>query len=599
MPTRAVRWFRALTAPYRRSIQLKLILTMIVLSVLPVIAVTVLAAEKSRASMETEVVETNMSNMNWTGIYISDQLDRLNHLIYSIQISPDLSDYLNEREPDNLSSQFNAQRKMLNTLANVYYSAGSHVIGIQLYLKQSQTLFTFNSMQNEITTVNGIPPQYAEMWQANKDYSIRPSPADPERFTLTRSIRRFEDQKQTGAISLDVLWSQFDQTLGLLGRGDQHQVLITDADGRVMYPAQARQSPPPASVLTALRDVKAGPGMIQTAEHYVFYNDLDVVGLRLVKIVPTSSINHSAFSTMLYGIIVGVISILVSICIAVFIAWRTARPIVHLARSVQELDMIKGPIGEPSTRPDEIGLLERSLHGMAGRIREHIQTEYSINLQKKTAELKALQAQIHPHFLQNTLQMIGSMVFSQKPEDTYEVIRSLSEMFRYVVREPQDMASLRAELDHVGHYMRIQQRRFPQRLVFQVETEEQAMDIRLPKLSLQPLLENAFQHGFDRKAGAWRMGIRVEIVKEDVCITVYDNGSGMAPDKLEKVQAKLEKVSEEPIWAQGSHIGLSNVSSRIQMNFGVHYGVTIDSEQGVGTRVTIRIPFTSAEEGKV
>ncbi|KAF6577840.1 sensor histidine kinase [Paenibacillus sp. EKM212P] len=599
MPTRAVRWFRALTAPYRRSIQLKLILTMIVLSVLPVIAVTVLAAEKSRASMEAEVVETNMSNMKWTGIYISDQLDRLNHLIYSIQISPDLSDYLNEREPDNLSSQFNAQRKMLNTMANVYYSAGSHVIGIQLYLKQSQTLFTFNSMQNEITTVSGIPPQYAEMWQANKDYSIRPSSADPERFILTRSIRRFEDQKQTGVISLDVLWSQFDQTLGLLGRGDQHQVLITDADGGVMYPAQARQSPPPASVLSALRDVKPGLGMIQTAEHYVFYNDLDVVGLKLVKIVPTSSINHSAFSTMLYGIIVGVISILVSICIAVFVAWRTARPIVHLARSVQELDMIKGPIGQPSTRPDEIGLLERSLHGMAGRIREHIQAEYSINLQKKTAELKALQAQIHPHFLQNTLQMIGSMVFSQKPEDTYEVIRSLSEMFRYVVREPQDLASLRAELDHVGHYMRIQQRRFPQRLVFQVETEEQAMDIRLPKLSLQPLLENAFQHGLDRKAGAWRMGIRVEIMKEDVCITVCDNGNGMAPDKLEKVRAKLENASEEPIWAQGSHIGLSNVSSRIRMNFGVRYGVRIDSEQGVGTRVTIRIPFTSAEEGKV
>ncbi|KJD46403.1 sensor histidine kinase [Paenibacillus terrae] len=596
MPTRVVRWFRALTAPYRRSIQLKLILTMIVLSVLPVIAVTALAAEKSRASMETEVVETNMSNMKWTGIYVSDQLDRLNHLIYSIQISPDLSDYLNEREPGNLSSQFNAQRKMLNTLANVYYSAGSHVIGIQLYLKQPQTLFTFNGMQNDITTVNGIPPQYAEMWKANKDYSIRTSHAAPERFTLTRSIRRFEDQKQTGAISLDVLWSQFDQTLGLLGRGDQHQVFITGSDGKVMYPSQVHQSPP-AEVLTALRDVRPGPGMIKTAGNYVFYNDLDVVGLRLVKIVPTSSINHSAFSTMLYGIIIGGISILVSICIAVFIAWRTARPIVHLARSVQELDMIKGPAGEPSIRPDEIGLLERSLHGMAGRIREHIQTEYSMNLQKKTAELKALQAQIHPHFLQNTLQMIGSMVFSQKPEDTYEVIRSLSEMFRYVVREPQDMASLRAEIDHVGHYMRIQQRRFPQRLVFQVETDEQALDVRLPKLSLQPLLENAFQHGLDRKAGAWRVGIRVEIMKEDLCITVCDNGSGMAPDRLEEVRARLEHASEEPIWAQGSHIGLSNVASRIRMNFGVNYGVTIDSEPGIGTRVTIRIPFTSAGEG--
>jgi two-component system sensor histidine kinase YesM len=135
--------------------------------------------------------------------------------------------------------------------------------------------------------------------------------------------------------------------------------------------------------------------------------------------------------------------------------------------------------------------------------------------------------------------------------------------------------------------------------VFQVESEEQAMDIRLPKLSLQPLLENAFQHGLDRKAGAWQMGIRVEIMKQDVCITVCDNGNGMAPDKLEKLRAKLENASEEPIWAQGSHIGLSNVSSRIRMNFGVHYGVTIDSEQGVGTRVTIRIPFTSAEEGKV
>ncbi|UUZ84939.1 histidine kinase [Paenibacillus sp. P26] len=182
--------------------------------------------------------------------------------------------------------------------------------------------------------------------------------------------------------------------------------------------------------------MKDEPGYLRTKDDYVFYTTIRPWNLKLVKVVPAGFINRSAVMTLRYGMVVGVISILVSILVAVIAAWRTSRPIVQLARSMQGLSSIKESETPVIRRRDEIGLLETRFYNMSHRIREYIKTEYSMHLEMRTAQLKALQSQVNPHFLQNTLQLIGSMAYSKSPSELYEVIRSLSEMFRYVIREP-------------------------------------------------------------------------------------------------------------------------------------------------------------------
>ncbi|KWX76336.1 histidine kinase [Paenibacillus riograndensis] len=582
------KWMMKLSGPFRRSIRNKLILTMIGLAVLPIVAITALAAENSRRSMEAEVISTNLSNMKWTGVYLGDQFAQLNNLIYTVLISPHLSDYLANAGEASLSSQFTAQRNITDTLTNLFYSAGNHVVGVELYLKEYNKLFTVNASQSDIESPAGIPAPYKLLFDQNKDFMITTDSADGAKFQLIRSINRFENQEKLGGISLQIRWGVLDQTLDLLGRGNEHTVLIAGADGKVLY--QPWGSAPTAGILHRIAGTSETQGYFRSDHEYVFYNTIEPVGLRLVTVIPNSFINKSALATMNFGLIIGAVSVVVAILLAAVLAWRLATPIVSLARSIQGFGMMKEREVRLSTRVDEIGLLETKLDQMSHRIREHIRTEYMISLEKKSAELKALQAQINPHFLQNTLQMIGSMLFKNSPAESYEVIRSLSDMFRYIIREPEDLAPLRAELNHLNNYMQIQQQRFAARLNYSLEVDEAALGSFIPKLSLQPIVENAFFHGLEPQEGPWELEVKVARAGEDTVIIIRDNGVGIEPDRLAELQGRLTRRSGK-LWTHGERIGLSNVASRIQLHFGDSYGIQVESREGQGTTVTVTIPL--------
>ncbi|BBH20678.1 histidine kinase [Paenibacillus baekrokdamisoli] len=590
---RFVKGYETLTGPFRRSIRNKLILTMIILSVIPIITITAIAAENSRRSMEEEVIKTNVSNMKWTGIYLDEQFALLNNLIYTVLISPHLSSYLEKVEESSISSEFAAQRNIIDTLTNVFYSGGNHLVGVELYLKENNKLFTINSSQSDIKTTTAIPSPFDQLFEESKDFIIRTNGSDKSKFQLIRSINRFENREKLGGISLDIRWGLLDQTLNVLDRGEQQAVIIAGPDGNVLYQPNGPQLSDETKRM--IKRLGRGQGLVRTANNYLFYNTIDSVGLTIVKVVPKSFINKSAQATMRYGFIVGAVSVLVSILIAIFFAWKTAKPIVKLARSMQGLNLIKEMEAPIITRIDEVGLLETKFHHMSHRIREHIKTEYSISLEKKTAELKALQAQINPHFLQNTLQMIGSMLFSKSPADIYTIIKSLSDMFRYVIREPDDLGSIQKEIDHLNNYMLIQQQRYSTRLHYTLEAQKEVLESPIPKLTLQPIVENAFFHGLDAKSGDWELDVTIAREGEDVLILIRDNGLGMEASRLAELQNRLESQSGQ-LWTHGNRIGLSNVSSRIRMHFGQEYGITVQSEPNQGTQVTIRIPFEARGE---
>lgn len=592
-------FYRRLIDPFKRSIRNKLILTMTLVAVLPVIVITAVAAENARSSMEAEVMDTNRVNMNWASVYLAEQFTRMNNIIYSIQISDELHQYLALGQEAPASSRFDEQKAVFNMLNSVYYSAGNYVFGVELYLKEQDTLFTFNSMESRIKTVADIPQGYHKLFAEHKDFTIINDPIDPQKFHMTRSMNRFEDQAQIGAISLEIKWAEFNQTLELLDSRGDYTAYIGDSSGHPVYQPNSSIQPSDEA-LKQLSETKNNAGFIRTAQEYIFYHDIESTGLRVIKIVPDHVINESALETMKYGLVVGGVATVVSVALAALVAWRTSKPIVRLANSMKGIQLIKDRKVERSGRVDEIGLLEKNLHGMASRIREHIRDNYLMNLEKQTAELKALQSQIHPHFLQNTLQMIGGMVYSQKPADSYKVIRALSEMFRYIVRAPDGLVPLQSELDQLEHYMLIQKQRFATRLEYKLEITGELRECYIPKLSLQPIVENAFLHGLEKKPGEWKLGIEVFCDPQQgmVTIQICDNGMGMEPDRLAEMQSKLERITRhtDRVWSSGTSIGLLNAASRMVMHFGPDYGIRMESELGQGTKVIVTIPCTTGGE---
>lgn len=221
---------------------------------------------------------------------------------------------------------------------------------------------------------------------------------------------------------------------------------------------------------------------------------------------------------------------------------------------------------------------------------------YSKNL-KMEAELHALQNQINPHFLYNTLEVIRGRALVQNAQDIADMTEALATIFRYNINRPGDVATLQEEIDNVRNYMLIQNCRFGDRFRFETEIEDVEDGILthvLPVLTLQPLVENAIYHGINERIGGGRIRLKAYLTQRDLLIIISDNGKGMDDVTLQEIHRKLVGASEglpvEKKSGRGTGIALTNVNQRIKFYFGKEYGLDVKSTLGIGTTITITIP---------
>lgn len=224
----------------------------------------------------------------------------------------------------------------------------------------------------------------------------------------------------------------------------------------------------------------------------------------------------------------------------------------------------------------------------------------AIQLSTKQAEFLALQNQINPHFLYNTLEAIRGDALCAGLENIAEITEALSTFFRYTITETENLVTLENELENVDNYFMIQQYRFGEKLKMEVQLPEgeDVLQLQLPKLTLQPIIENAIFHGLEGKAEGGTIIIEVETTPDKVLLSIRDNGVGIDEKTLESINQKLDHVfasfvNEEK--KRGS-IALNNVCRRIKLLFGEEYGIHIFSVVDVGTDVRINIPIIKSQK---
>ena len=201
------------------------------------------------------------------------------------------------------------------------------------------------------------------------------------------------------------------------------------------------------------------------------------------------------------------------------------------------------------------------------------------------AELRALRAQISPHFIYNALAAVAGEIHGQ-PEDARDLLIDFAEFTRYLFRDGRSYVTLAEELEHVQRYLRLEQARFRE-LQVMVDVEAEAMDAVVPAMSVQPLVENAVRHGVEQRAGTGRIGIVGSRANGDVELRVSDDGAGIEPDRVPAVLS-----------GGGGGIGLSNVDARLRATFGEKYALRIESEPGQGTTVVMTVPHFLTSESK-
>lgn len=243
---------------------------------------------------------------------------------------------------------------------------------------------------------------------------------------------------------------------------------------------------------------------------------------------------------------------------------------------------------------DELDMIAISIDEMSESLQYNINKNYIAEVKQKQAEINALQSQIKPHFLYNTLEVIRMSALSSKNKEVAQMIYNLASMFRYSTYNNGSLVSIRDEIKHSKMYLSLCSTRYKGMLDYSIHVDDKYLDYLVPKFTIQPILENAINHGL--RKGFYDNYIKVTIkeIDEGIEISIKDNGNGMSEEAISKIKDELEKNIQKP-----SSIGLMNINNRLKLNFGEQYGIYINSRMNEGTTVSIKIPVLGDEVDNV
>ncbi len=266
-----------------------------------------------------------------------------------------------------------------------------------------------------------------------------------------------------------------------------------------------------------------------------------------------------------------------------------ADPLVALSQRAQEVKEGDLSLREPvRSEVPEIQTLSVGMEQMIARLDAQMKESQQRQESLRKTELALLQAQINPHFLYNTMDTIIWLIEAEKTEEAVDMVSNLSDFFRHSLSKGEDVITLEEEELHVRSYLQIQHVRYKNILEYTVDIDPELHGALIPKLTLQPLVENALYHGIKLKRSVGLIRISGHREGGDVILQVEDNGIGMTRERLERLQSAMKSNTRVGF-------GLSAVHQRLQLQFGEEYGLSIASSEGIGTRVTVRIPYQEKE----
>ncbi|WP_239619075.1 sensor histidine kinase [Cohnella mopanensis] len=293
-----------------------------------------------------------------------------------------------------------------------------------------------------------------------------------------------------------------------------------------------------------------------------------------------------------YLILIAGLTFAIAIAISLLVSRKILNSIMELVHLTKRV--ARGDLSTDHTvvrTSDEIGLLTTSFISMCKRLSDYINIVYISKLREKEAELRSLQLQIQPHFLFNTLEVIRMKAVKNGEKELGKMVKILADIYRWNVKGKSSIVSLEEELEYTLSYMNLQEMRFQDRLRVLTEISSDVRSMGVPKLIIQPLIENAISHGFNNKAEHCVIRLAAYRREHDVVIECTDNGDGMEPELMSKLLDHLKGDH-----GKLDHIGLKNVHSRISILFGEPYGVTLQSIHGKGSTITLTLPAQTYQE---
>ena len=315
-------------------------------------------------------------------------------------------------------------------------------------------------------------------------------------------------------------------------------------------------------------------------------------GWKLVGVIKGTGISLNMLKTRLFIVFVILLIIFIVILINSYISFRVTNPIRELEKSVKELEEGNLDADIYMGGSYEVQHLGKSVQDMKFRIKGLMQDIVNEHEEKRKSEVDSLQAQINPHFLYNTLDIIVWQIENEKQSEAVHTVTALARFFRLSLGKGKNIVTVKDEIDHVKNYLMIQHMRFKNKFDYEFDIAEDVLELPSLKLMLQPLVENAIYHGMEFMDGDGMIMVKAWREEDELYLSVADNGLGMTEDKVEMILTGKSTSGN----GRGSGIGVKNVNERIKLYFGEAYGLTIDSEPDEGTTVIIHLPAKDEKE---
>ncbi len=335
-------------------------------------------------------------------------------------------------------------------------------------------------------------------------------------------------------------------------------------------------------------------------QHYIYYQTRSIEQLKV-------QLNKEIQNFIIVCIFLGVIIVVVVLLTATMILNSITKPVKELCQVTSQIAEGDFSARAKMQTKDEVAMLAASVNDMSENLEILVNKIKEDERKMRHAELRLLQEQINPHFLYNTLDTIVWLIEGGDPDKAVDMVVALSEFFRLVLSKGKEYISIREEEQHIRGYLDIQQARYQDILDYEIRIEPELYQYKILKLTLQPLVENSLYHGIKYKRAKGKIWITGQMIQENadgedgqpiqdkdrrILLCVQDNGVGMDKKALERLREEISRPCKET----ETGFGLANVNERIRMNFGMEYGMTIESGEGAGTKVSIIIPAVKLSE---
>ncbi|MDF2960436.1 MAG: sensor histidine kinase [Paenibacillus sp.] len=377
--------------------------------------------------------------------------------------------------------------------------------------------------------------------------------------------------------------------------GDATKVLLLDGENRILY-STGSETPGHLWKLTGLPSLKTealsvwNPG--DTEKALVTGIRSSVSDWSVILVTPEKEIFDASIKIKQSTWIIALTALFVTAALSVIFSSYLTKPILALYKTVSAIRQGNLTIRAQVNRDDEIGKIALNFNAMVDDIQHLITTKYVYQIKLREAELAMLYSQINPHFLYNTLDSIRSMADYYDAEEIVLMTTSLADMFRYSTTSS-EMVTVQQELAHIQDYLNIQRLRFGTKIQAELRISDKLHGLHIPKMTLQPLVENAIYHGLEKKKGSGCLLIQGWAEDDSILFVIHDNGVGMEADRLSNIQAALKTIEEDPEKVQrfpSMGIGLINVHARLVLKFGSSYEMNITSTREKGTEIRMKLP---------